>query len=119
MDRTSELPLTFLQIDPSYGSTTNRGREVIADATVELFAHGDTENPIDAAHTAGDGKFTFPAEDDGRYLVRASRDGFVTFAVPVRLNKKGTTTRSLLVNLGKGRSRPCGGVWAKMILNAL
>jgi len=100
-------------------STSVRGREAISDATVELFAHGDLKNAIATTHTAQDGKFVFPERDNGRYLVRVSRDGFVTFAVPVRLNKLGTTPRTLLVNLGRRGVEPCGDGWAKIVLNAL
>jgi hypothetical protein len=100
-------------------STSDRGRAAIGDATVELFARGDLANAIETAHTAHDGKFVFPERDDGRYLVRVSRDGFVTFAVPVRLRKIGTTPRTLLVNLGGRGVKPCGGGWAKIVLNAL
>ena len=100
-------------------STSDHGREAIANATVELFAHGDLSNAIETAQTAQDGKFVFPERDDGRYLLRVSREGLVTFKVPVRLIKKGTTPRTLLVNLGRREDRPCGGGWARIVLNAL
>ena len=100
-------------------STSDRGREAISDATVELYAPGDLTKALETTHTAQDGKFVFPERDAGRYLVRVSRDGFVTFAVPVRLNKLGTTPRTLLVNLGRRGVEPCGGGWAKIVLNAL
>ena len=69
---------------------------------MELFAHGELTDAIETAHTARDGNLAFPESGDGRYLVRVSREGFITYTVPVRLLEKGVAFDDL------SRCRACG-----------